>query len=133
MVTASRDGNCKIWKITSNADSSTVQLQTSHSFSPFGSVPVTAVELDKIHSFQNDSHWIMVVGSEQGSMQIWKLSKISGEPSLMFEVPSMYCHSKAVRRLKWRPTSTHDYCNEYEWVSGSEDSSIRVHKMTVTI
>lgn len=120
-----------MWKVNANEDGSTVQLESIHVFSPFGGVSITALEIDKIHEVRQDKDWVMVMGSEHGGMQLWTVNKSTGEPSLLMEIPSRYSHSKAVRRLRWRPSSKNSGSNEYEWISGSEDNTVRIHKISV--
>lgn len=117
--------------MNANEDGSVVQLESVHNFNPFGGISVTAIEIDKIHPVRQDSDWVMVLGSEQGAIQLWKLNKTTGEPSLMMEIPSKYSHSKTVRRLRWRPVSKNSKANEYEWISGADDRTVRIHKIVI--
>jgi WD40 repeat protein len=121
-VTGCRDGTTKSWKVSANEDCSIVQLDPVHTFSPFGGVSVTAVELHQQESS------MMVIGCEDGRMQLWNLDFASGIPEFVLEVPTQYCHSKTVKRLRWKPSKVSaKVSNEFEWVSCSEDNTVRIH------
>lgn len=132
LVSGARDGTCKVWKIidiaTANQEEPSVALECINTFSPFENLAVTAVEIDKIPRTEIGG-WMLLLGAENGSMQLWKMSVGTGECVKLSEVPSQYCHSKTVKRLRWKPLQVVDNSGSqvYEWVSAGEDHTVRIH------
>ena len=116
LLTASRDGSCKVWAVRSGlSDSERVSaLVCKFSFSPFAGVAVTAVQLRVHTSAAGVGQMQAAVGSEQGELQLWASSTAgagsagsadSGGSIYEFDavgcVHSGNCHGAAVRAIRW--------------------------------
>lgn len=134
LVTASRDGSCKLWH-PSVAGS---RLTCVGSFMPFASQPVTAIAF---HPSTIPLHgaevWLMAVGAESGHLQLWSLHTAKAEeylPSALASVSECYAHTKAVKRIRWRPAQElHDVNDRIalDWASCGDDHTVRIHRSVV--
>ena len=103
LVTGSRDGSCKLWRVQRTGDASPgLHLLPLMSFSPFGGTAVTA--LDVLGSYT--SRCLVLVGGECGEIQVWAVSPATADREV--SVPQPWCHgvNMSVRRLQWAPTDT---------------------------
>ena len=84
LITGSRDGTCKIWKLThdladkaSPSSSNTAYLSCMFKFSPFDGVSVQALDIhpQKFYDQISDTNnWLLAIGAESGSVVVFKLS-----------------------------------------------------------
>ncbi len=136
LVTASRDGSCKIWHYTrlinENNECYHHHLSCSHSFAPFDGLSVTAITY-----LSHATHQVMVVGAESGLLQLWTCQ---GKKCCMIgEVPEESCHSQAVKRICPRPqaanrTDQHEAAvMEWDWASCGEDRTVRIHHSRIAM
>lgn len=137
MVTASRDGTVKLWRLNAAADGSIVELDCVHTFTPFGGVAVTALDVLRSTSAEPVAEgWLLALGAESGDLQVrrYRPSEVSGEPfALLLSVPDSHCHGATVRRIRWRPvpvgSSSSGGDGVVEFASCGEDRTVRVHRV----
>lgn len=139
LITASRDGLCKVWSIGTAAEA----LQLACSFSPFDGAAVTAVQTIAVAS--KNSSVLAAVGSENGQLKFWKIpndSSVGGsgggsdaatavttalkEPMCALTVPDNFAHGSTVKRIR---------CLPEQWRGGallasvSADHTLRLHQL----
>lgn len=136
-----RDGLCKVWKVTTSpsdgVDSASISLDCVHSFTPFGGVSVTAVDICKSRlSWLPPAEWLVALGAESGELQVWRVRASSGAgytSEIMLSVPQGHAHGATVRRIRWRPTSSQYQskveCAHVDLASCGEDRTVRVHRI----
>jgi WD40 repeat protein len=85
LITGSRDGVCKIWKLTHNladnasssSSSNTTYLSCMFKFSPFDGVSVQALDIHpqkNYNQISDTNNWLLAIGAESGSVVVFKLS-----------------------------------------------------------
>jgi len=94
LMSASRDGTCKLWRIDKANDNDTnldkdkanidgdekesQQMVCVRTFTPFGGVAVTALHFSTHHSLY--THGLMVaLGAESGALCVWRVNKEGNE------------------------------------------------------
>lgn len=144
MVTASRDGSCKVWKLTTETNEQgqlVYDLACVCTFSPFGGTAVTAVDI--FHQVGGASAvaspdpegWMMALGAETGDIQVHRLpcgrdsAEAYPEPALLLSVPATHAHGATVRRIRWRPRGDDEQALEF--ASCGEDKTVRVHRLVL--
>jgi hypothetical protein len=138
-VTASRDGACKVWKLTTETNP---QGQLVHdlvcvcTFTPFAGTAVTAVDIfhpaGDAASSSDPEGWMLALGAETGDIQVHRLQygtagDVVPEPALLLSVPATHAHGATVRRIRWRPRSDDE--RVLEFASCGEDKTVRVHRI----
>ena len=122
LLTASRDGTCKLWTVQAGLSPSEREgksLCCVHSFEPFGGVSVTAVQFNPNPHFtthnKNEEHKEvlriqLVVGSELGDLHIWNIDHTQTaalehvwSSSHSTTIPYHIAHGAAVRRIRFAP------------------------------
>lgn len=147
VLTTSRDGSCKIWRVTELSESSQhTDLVCVETFSPFSGIAVTAVDVytPAVDTTQSiaiaATGWLVALGAETGELQVVRInpSLLSAKPCAgdvgesaaavvsIVAVPEGHCHGATVRRIRWRPRSGGE-CVEF--ASCGEDKTVRVHQL----
>lgn len=145
-----RDGLCKVWKVHDNSADGSVSLDCVHTFTPFGGVSVTAVDICKSQRGFHRDKWLVAVGAESGDVQIWQVSlpgasteggaaaAVASEytSEVVLSVPEGHAHGATVRRLRWRPYSAQSQAAAGQSVhmdlaSCGEDRTVRVHRIVM--
>ena len=72
LMTGSRDGYCKVWKVLSPTTHDSFGLVCIFQFSPFGGIAVTSLDIRAV-PMENGS-WKCCMGSEDGSITVCKAS-----------------------------------------------------------
>jgi WD40 repeat protein len=125
----------KIWKIR-HVDQAT-DLVLLSTISPFAGVAVTAIDA----TFQKRtmltkedpsgvpvSGWLLVMGAEDGNIQIWIMPCEGSDtmtPIHVHSVPSDQIHGATVSKIKWKESSLQ---SELKFASVGEDHSVRVFR-----
>lgn len=121
----SRDGICKVWRLVESADGSNVDLEAVHTFSPCGSVSVTALD---VLPFEGGSSWLVAFGAESGDIVIEQLSSDGTVNTPLCKVDAKYCHGATVKRIRWRPSTD---SSRLHFASCGEDNTVRIHELSV--
>ena len=116
LLTASRDGMCKLWGIIGALpveNRSGKALQCLHTFTPFGGTAVTAISISAstsvlVSAEENGSVIRTAIGSENGDISMWDLIEDSslnnGDSWAAYSVTTLdagLTHGAAVRRMRW--------------------------------
>jgi WD40 repeat protein len=120
LATGSRDGACKVWRVS--GDMPSVSLECLHSFSPFGGVAVTALDIGP--RIDNNAE-VIAVGAESGEIQLWSIDGSSSKQLL--STPGEHCHGASVKKLSWRPDCVGVLISSFS--SSSSSSSSRSAKL----
>jgi WD40 repeat protein len=140
LITASRDGFVKVWKVNESSSGSgtaaSVNLVAVHVMSPFGGVSVTALDLVPLCASSGTSDTVlMAVGSELGDMLVFSLdvSTFSVAQQLL-NIPSLYSHGATVRKLRWRLSDplVMAITGAYHLASVGEDNTVRIHMVSIS-
>lgn len=149
IVTASRDGTCKVWRVIVPSTDSTVEgggqgydLLCIHTFTPFAGAAVTAVDISRFNpvpvSDLLSGAWLLVLGAENGDMQVRSVSCLDSSAQevteqLLLTVPDAHAHGATVRRIRWRPTpsATASVVRSLDFASCGEDKTVRVHRIVL--
>jgi len=125
LITASRDGFCKIWTIGIDQDTKKDTINCISSFSPLDNIAVTAIDIlpKQIH----DDKWLTVIGSESGEILLYYIGLNNIE--YIMKVDNCYSHGSTVKRLRFRPID--DDQNKYWFASCSEDFSVRIFNVSL--
>lgn len=126
LVTASRDGACKLWRLTCEH-----ALDCLLTFSPFEGRAVTAVSVLP----RAGPTWTLAVGSEAGEMGVWTISLGEAiQAQCVGNIPAQFAHSRSVRRIQWRPkhVGEEEEQSVVELATCSEDHSVRIHRIRLT-
>lgn len=125
LITVSRDGVCKVWKVCESADGSCVDLEAVHSFTPFGSVSVTALD---VIDYQ-DGSWLVAFGAESGDLVVERLSPEGTSNTLVCKVDAKFSHGATVKRIRWRRNQASEKCTSFQFASCGEDNTVRIHDL----
>lgn len=126
IATVSRDGACKLWKLSSTSDGP--GCDCLFEFSPFEGVPVTAVDICSLSL----NRYLIALGCENGRLSIWEArvpennSDVTLNP--LTEASSHYRHGLTVRRMRWSPESTND---SFKLASVGEDHTVRIYSLRI--
>lgn len=123
LVTGSRDGQCKRWRVSTETCSATSV------WTPFEGVAVTAVDC---LAHVSASVVVVACGNEQGEILIGTIHEEDGSSSFtpLHTVSSTFAHGKAVNRVRWNPAVTLASDGTVEAVqllSCGDDHSLRIH------
>ncbi len=127
LLTVSRDGFCKVWAVREGPQD--VGLECLFSFAPFDGVAVTAVDVHR-STLLNGEH-LVAFGSENGDLQVSSLSAEGLSTTVLSRVADEFSHGAAVKRVRWRPTTTTG--DELCFGSSGEDNTLRIHKMMTVL
>jgi WD40 repeat protein len=123
----------KVWEIRTTADQAT-ELVLLSTITPFAGVAVTAIDAtfqkrifmtEGDHSPVSVSGFLLVMGAEDGNIQIWIMPTDSSEPIYLHSVPTNQIHGATVSKIKWKESSQH---SELKFASCGEDHSVRVFR-----
>ena len=92
LLTGSRDGYCKMWKVLSTSTCNSFELVCIFQFSPFDGASVTS--LDMLREPMEDGSWRCCMGSEGGEITVYKVLLLE-ENTKNAEVGSKVEESKA--------------------------------------
>ena len=144
MITTSRDGSCKIWRVEvasqlQLAVQQQIDLVCVHTFSPFNGVAVTAVDVHRPQGAQTESPTacmpqrgrLVALGAETGELRVVRLLPFAGtgddvDISVVAIIPDGHCHGATVRRVRWRPRCSEEFV---EFATCGEDKTVRVHRL----
>eukprot|EP01038_Epipyxis_sp_PR26KG_P004240 gene4240-6019_t len=157
LITASRDGFCKIWLVKelhsdNHENASLPEITLFYSLQPFQNCsPVTAIDIGPVKipvispaSQSIVNSWVVIFGSESGDMNLYslQLSNNNDETAAnkntaeyLFSIPSNYSHSSTVKRIKWRPNvnilknDSSPNTASISFASCGEDHTIRIHQI----
>ena len=145
LVTASRDGNVKIWRVTdgiSGDDNSKVIVKEVFRFTPVckGDKKVEAVTTSTFapstmtiqHDGKSWEHGVLAIGMESGLIEIWAvpLGEVnSHQPRLLLSIPLQDCHIGIVKSLAWKPVKTDE--SSLTLASCSTDHGVRFFRVTL--
>jgi WD40 repeat protein len=141
VVTASRDGTCKLWHIEGTAaDTSSAEFVCLHTFTPFAGVAVTALDILRNPYAGETSDaglaggWLVALGAESGDLQVRRFAPGGANAEtdcfpVVSTVPDSHCHGATVRRIRWRPVNLE--VPELEFASCGEDRTVRVHRLYI--
>jgi len=146
LVSGSRDGFVKLWRIVEGDDGSLDMLEMLK-FEPLckgnkKSEPVTAVSFADFISRSDDGieYGLLSIGTECGRVEVWKVPISENDPNfdakLVFSVPANECHFDSVKKIAWRPVG----CNGDEVLSPTiltfatcgEDCGVRIFMLQVS-
>jgi elongator complex protein 2 len=126
LVTGSRDGVCKLWRVSVEADD---KLACLLSFTPFGGSAVTALHCRPIFLDAACLTHTLAVGSEDGNISVWIMrvgnDGADASAEVAVTVSQHLAHGATVKRLRWNPR------DETLLASGSADSTMRVYKVNI--
>jgi hypothetical protein len=138
LATASRDGTVKVWKVSSSqhqqqegsgAVDSTNVLSLLWTFSPFDGIAVTSIDSTlRVRSVNGTVGWLLIVGAENGNMQIWMLSSTAAPPCHLHSISSNHIHGATVSKIKWKESC---HSEDLKFASCGEDHSVRVFRCTL--
>lgn len=114
LITASRDGTCKIWRMDAAAAETLTSVST---FTPCQGASVTALDTLRVHDA-----FICVIGSEHGEVVLWRVGLDLSQPAPVIELSETYRHGSAVKRLSWNRTKN----NELQFASAGDDNTVRI-------
>jgi len=124
LVTGSRDGACKVWRVRVRGDDRLVCL---HSFVPFGGAAVTALHCRPLHSPTTTTTTTLAVGGEDGNVSVWQIrvssDGVNASAEAVAAASNHIAHGASVKRLRWSPT------DESLLASGSADCTMRVYRI----
>ena len=123
IVTVSRDGICKIWKMSSTADGPGCDCLLE--FSPFKGAPVTAVDV----SSNAIDRMIIALGCENGRLSVWEGSLSENRDAKikhLMEASLLWKHGRTIKRLRWSPNATN---NKFQLASVGEDHTVRIYSL----
>lgn len=125
LVTASRDGFCKVWTISIDPNTNKDTINCISSFSPLDGVAMTAIDI--LPKQILDDKWLVVIGSETGEILLYNIGLNNNE--FIKRVEDYYSHGSTVKRLRFRPIN--DDKNKYWFASCSEDYSVRIFNISI--
>ena len=138
LVSGSRDGCIRLWKI--QEDGENITMHTLNSFAPSHHVngkpdAVTALAFCPM-PLKSDTA-ILACGLESGRMELWTVSLLSGqEPSLLSAFDSSLCHITSVTKLAWKPLPKDDaIANDKATMllaSSSQDHGCRIFEVSIS-
>jgi WD40 repeat protein len=143
VLTASRDGTCKLWRINGTAaGTATAAFVCLHTFTPFAGVAVTAVDILRYPYAGETSDagsaggWLVALGAESGDLQVRRFASGGANAEadsfpVASTVPDSHCHGATVRRIRWRPVNPEGQVQELEFASCGEDRTVRVHRLRI--
>ncbi len=145
LVTVSRDGTLKLWRVPlstpSSSSSSTPsgspgQLECLLTCSPGGGTALTSVDL---LPWTWRGVCLAAVGAEDGAVLLAAISTESDDSCnlrVVGRVPEEFCHGRAVNRLRWAPTPESEVQEgeqqrerELLLASASDDHTARVFRV----
>jgi WD40 repeat protein len=141
VVTASRDGTCKLWHIKGMAvDIASAEFVCLHTFTPFAGVAVTALDILRYPYAGETSDagsaggWLVALGAESGDLQVRRFAPgVANAETDCFPVvstvPDSHCHGATVRRIRCRPVNPE--VQVLEFASCGEDRTVRVHRLCI--
>lgn len=122
LVTGSRDGACKVWRVRGRGDD---RLVCMHSFVPFGGAAVMALHCRPLCG--STTLTTLAVGCEDGNISVWQIRVSSDGVSVSAEAVAAasnhIAHGASVKRLRWSPT------DDSLLASGSADCTMRVYRI----
>ena len=89
---------------------------------------MTSIDISKFPQLEDE---LLVLGAENGDIQIWKLSKDYNDCQVFAIVPMKYCPGASVKRVQWRPIGKNEMPNIIQFASCSEDHSVRILSITL--
>jgi len=141
LLTASRDGTCKLWKI-GKGEEINLQISSVLTITPFDSVSVTSVDMISADLEESETKILLCsVGSENGDVAVLALNASDTAAVSFSEVAratSLQAHTGSVQRIRWRPRREKNEASEdqpgpcYTFVSGGDDFSIRLFSLSST-
>lgn len=138
LITASRDGTCKLWDIQV-LEGERLVINNLYSLTPFNGVSVTSID---ICSIEVNLEYLLT-GSENGDVKLWKVFRQvdSTDNILSFElvgdIPTFYSHASTVKKLKWKPVYEKrelvdaGVSSTLTFASCGEDHTVRVMQITI--
>ncbi len=121
LLTASRDGTCKLWNVRAVVEEGENPLECLHTFTPFDKAAVTAATCAPLR--RDGAETVLALGSERGDLCFWVYPPGgAAEPREVCCVPEWACHGAAVKCLRWRPGGN-------EIASCGEDHTVRLYKV----
>lgn len=121
LATASRDGNVKIWKISQDPNA----LSLLWTFSPFDGTAVTSIDSTlRMRSIGGSLGWLLIMGAENGSIQIWMLPSCAA-PYHLHTISPSHIHGATVSKIKWKESSLSE---DLKFASCGEDHAVRVFR-----
>ncbi len=125
LASASRDGTCKLWKVTplsafeAEEGNRRPYLSCILTFTPFSGTAVTALHF----SFAPSEKVALAVGSGEGGIKVFSVwTEETDREKKVSEVGSIadsHAHGATVKRLRWSPTSM-------RLASCGEDNTVRL-------
>ena len=106
LVSGSRDGSVKLWRVVETCNVTEVQLLSSFESSSRSNAKaesVTALAFCPVRTTTGNT--ILAVGLECGLMELWGVSKDGKTCKLVQAFDSQVCHIATITKLAWRPKS----------------------------
>ena len=144
LVTGSRDGFVKIWRVVDNEGG--VEIKEMHQFQPKCKglkkvEPVTATAFAPMSlsieiGNESISHGILAIGMECGLVEIWAIplgeySSSDCAPRILHSIPIQDCHIGVVKKLAWRPRQKDE--NGLTLASCSTDHGVRFYQVSLSL
>jgi WD40 repeat protein len=144
LVTGSRDGFVKIWRVADNE--SGVKIKEMYRFQPKCKglkkvEPVTATAFASMSvsievGNESISHGILAIGMECGLVEIWAIplgenSSADCAPRVLHSIPVQDCHIGVVKKLAWRPPQKDE--KGLTLASCSTDHGVRFYQLNLSL
>ena len=106
LVSGSRDGAIKIWRLFETEGGSEIQQLAVFEASCLRNSKgesVTALAFCPVQNLNGD--YILAVGLECGLLELWRISRSGKDCELMEAFNSQLCHISTITKLAWKPKS----------------------------
>lgn len=120
LITASRDGTCKIWRVDVAASETLTLIST---FTPCQGASVTALDILSVHDA-----FLCVIGSEHGEVVLWQVGLDLSQAVSLSELYETYRHGSAVKRLSWNKSKE----NGLQFASAGDDHTVRIFRVVLS-
>jgi elongator complex protein 2 len=139
LLTASRDGTCKLWSINRNCEDVYSGFSCICSYTPFNEVAVTSVDATRIAQ----GRILVAMGSECGDILIAEMTRAGGGecetavssagivPLLL--VDDRFAHGSSVKRARWSRGAVGGREGEALLATCGTDATVRVFKIELKI
>lgn len=125
LITASRDGFCKIWTLGIDESTNNDVIRCMASFSPLDNIAITAIDI--LPKQIDEDKWLAVIGSETGDLLLYYIGL--NNIDYIMKVENHYSHGSTVKRLKFRPIDSKE--DVYWFASCSDDFSVRIFNVSL--